>query len=357
MMPHHRQVSNGFAFLRMIRFAVPVSGPIHLRIAWSPLWECVSSVRVLRAPARYAPLRPWIRRAAGVAADDLRLLGSLVREDGGYIPDFLAPPPEGPNVTFEDELVRLRNTPGEVVAEEISRTSRGAAAMLEEIAPLSGGNGIRLRDVLADLLEAYWKVAIAPEWPRLQAVLEGEVLSRGRALALHGAGAVLDALHPAVALRDGNVEVESPQDGDVAESATELLLVPSIFSWPDVFTVHAPAWRSSIYYPARGIGMLWDGAATADGDGTDPLSLLAGPGRARVLRALTQPATTLELAQRLAVAPAAISSHLQRLYRGGLLERIRIGRRVFYRRSAAGSGVVAAVDDVASAPGQGTLHG
>jgi DNA-binding transcriptional ArsR family regulator len=333
----------------MIRFAIPASGHVHLRIAWSPLWECVSSVRVLEAPARYAPLRPWIRRLSGAAVGDVSLLASLVRADGGYIPDFLAPPPVGPDLTFDDELTRLRSTAAEVVAEEMSRTMAGVSGTARRAGggapdPVArfAGDARGLRDALADALERYWKAAVAPEWPRLQALLEGEVLSRGRALALHGAGAVLGVLHPAITHRPGRVEVASPQDGDVPESSLELLLVPSIFSWPDVFTVHAPAWRASIYYPAVGIGTLWDQASATPeiSDDTDPLRLLAGAGRARVLRALTRPATTGELAVLLGAAPAGVSSHLQRLRRAGLLERTRIGRRVFYQRSAAGQALL-----------------
>ena len=59
-----------------------------------------------------------------------------------------------------------------------------------------------MADRLADALHAYWDAALADDWPRLRAVLEGEMLGRARALALSGPAAVLDELHPRVRWRD-----------------------------------------------------------------------------------------------------------------------------------------------------------
>lgn len=346
---HHQAGFNQLGIFRMIRFVVPDSGRFHVRIAWSALWECVCSVRVWQAPARHAPLRPWIRRPSAVRAGDLRLLAGLVREDG-YIPDFLAPPPSGPNLSFQDEISHLRETAGEVVAAEVTRVAAVAAesgrAETFELLARFAHDPYGLRDAVADALERYWQEVIALEWPRFLALLEGEVLSRGRALALHGAGVVLGALHPAVAYRTGAIEVESPQQGEVSGMSSELLLVPSVFAWPDVFTVHDSAWRASIYYPARGVGTLWERprAEPSGTGGPDRLVMLAGASRAKVLRAINYPSTTAELAAVLGTASPSISAHVQRLYEAGLLERTRVGRRVFYHRSSVGTALLTALD-------------
>ena len=38
-----------------------------------------------------------------------------------------------------------------------------------------------------------------------------------------------------------------------------LLLIPSVFAWPKVLLVTAEPWQPTVIYPARGVGMLWDG--------------------------------------------------------------------------------------------------
>jgi DNA-binding transcriptional ArsR family regulator len=322
----------------MVRFVFAPPGSVHLRIAYSPLWECVISVRVLRDPERHTLFRSWIRRAASVVEPaDLDLLDPLVRADGGYIPDFLAPPPVAPGPTFATELERLRSTPLDVLRTEIARAAEphdnpGASRLLAAYT----ANPLALREAIADAVERYWKCAIAPDWPRIEALLEGEVLWRARTLALHGAGEVLRTLHPTVSNTSDAVHIASTQEGECRVDQDGLLLVPSVFSWPDVFTVHDEAWRASIYYPARGAGTLWEPLREERRRLRDPLALLAGSGRARVLRALAAPATTTELAVRLGASPASVSAHLQRLQRAGLLERTRIGRRVFYQTSATG---------------------
>jgi DNA-binding transcriptional ArsR family regulator len=328
----------------MIRFESSPGQHVGVRIACSALWECVCSVRVTRDPARYAPLRPWMRSATAPRDKDRHLLAALVRADGGYVPDFLAPPPREPGLTFDDELERFRATPPEVVGTEMDRAARESAPAAE-LATRFRRDARGLRDTIADALERYWKAALAPDWPRLEAVLEGEILARARVLALGGPGAVLNALHPSVAFAAHGIDVESPQNASVPNGGRDLLLVPSVFAWPDVFTVHDPAWRASLYYPARGIGTLWSGSS--ESNRSDPLETLAGRGRASVLRALTVPSTTEELAVRLRLAPSSVSEHLQRLRRAGLLDRFRLGPRVYYQRSPAGQGVVDAVSAIA----------
>ena len=55
-------------------------------------------------------------------------------------------------------------------------------------------------DRLADALHVYWQARSADDWPRLRAVLEGEMLGRARALAVSRAGGRPRGLHPQRAL-------------------------------------------------------------------------------------------------------------------------------------------------------------
>jgi hypothetical protein len=154
----------------MIRFMFAPQGSPRLRIAYSPLWECVISVRVLLDPASHALFQPWIRRAgAAVDAGDVRLLGALVRSDGRYIPDFLAPPPSVPGAAFGAELARVRNTPPEVLRAEVARAADGAGgAEAARLLARYDADPLALRAAVAEVLERYWRAAIMPEWPRIE---------------------------------------------------------------------------------------------------------------------------------------------------------------------------------------------
>jgi DNA-binding MarR family transcriptional regulator len=96
-------------------------------------------------------------------------------------------------------------------------------------------------------------------------------------------------------------------------------------------------------FQARGTAALWaPGAASFDGR----LELLLGHGRAAVLRALEQPATTTELARRLNYAPSTVSTHHDVLARAGLVERHRVRRSVYYGLNDTGRSLVALLMDV-----------
>ena len=96
-------------------------------------------------------------------------------------------------------------------------------------------------------------------------------------------------------------------------------------------------------YQARGTSALW---APSEDDEADRLDLLLGHGRATVLRALDQPATTTELARRLSYAPSTVSAHLDVLARAGLVDRHRVRRSVFYGLNQTGSSLVALLADI-----------
>ena len=349
----------------MIRLRMRTAMLARVRLAYSPLWECVISARVVRDPARHTLHAPWARRAlaalrtAGITTD-VQLLLSLVRDDAGYIADFIAPPPDGPGRTFEEELARLRATPGPVVRADLQRAARGkqgagAAALLARY----GATPQRLLDSVARAAERYWKLAVLPDWPRIETVLEGEILYRARALALEGPRGLFAGLHPAVVLTQGRggtltVNVDRPGRNETAViGRAGLLLVPSVFTWPDVFTVTDRPWRPSVYYPARGAGGLWSADTHAGRTGVagrgleateDALTLVAGRARARAIRVLKHPVTTTELARQLGCAAASASVQLTRLGRAGLVERVRVGRRVFYTASPKLARLLAALD-------------
>jgi biotin operon repressor len=55
---------------------------------------------------------------------------------------------------------------------------------------------------LAEEISTFWQTAIAPDWPRMQSLLEAEVHRRAHHLAETGTAAVLNDLHPAITWTD-----------------------------------------------------------------------------------------------------------------------------------------------------------
>lgn len=325
----------------MIRIELNDGGLAHTRLALSPLWEAVASICVLHKHEPELEYAEWIVRTRHVlkGVD----LGPVTDPFGGtkYVPDFMAPIPDEPTASIDDELERVRATEFDVVRLDI------ADAYGDEPPPPWDAFLTRPREMLdrlADGLYAYWEAAMADDWPRLRSMLEGDVLSRARALAMSGPEAVLEELHPRVRWRNPVIELDKPFDLHL-EGRT-LVLIPLVFAGGVLFANHKIGGAIGLGYQARGTAEL--SAPPPEPD--DPrLDLLLGAGRATVMRALVQPATTTELAQRLSYAPSTVSAHLDVLARAGLVDRHRVRRSVFYGLNETGRSLVALLDDAPAA--------
>ena len=331
--------------MRVIRIELTDDDLSRTRLALSPLWELVASLFVLhkeQPPAEYAAWAARARHALrGVELGPLDLSIPFAHS----CPDFVAPIPVAPLASIEEEIERVRSTDSHVVRADI------ADCWADGPPPPWDTFVARLREMvdrLCEALHAYWQAALADDWPQLRAVLEGEMLGRARSLALSGPSAVLDELHPSIRWRRPIVELhkKSGKSLELRLEGRPLVLVPLVFAG-SVLLANQEAERAiGIGYQARGIAALW----TPEDTGADErLELLLGHGRAAVLRALQQPASTTELARRLSYAPSTVSAHLDVLARAGLLDRNRVRRSVFYGLSETGASLVALLADVPAA--------
>jgi DNA-binding transcriptional ArsR family regulator len=292
---------------------------------------------VLLDPGRLALHLPWVERTRGQLGKlDLAPLYALVRPDG-YIPDFLAPPPTTPLPAFEDEMARLSETQPEMVVREVEylkASGDGVGPDRERLLKAYLTDPTAALERLADSLLRYHEVAVAPHWPRLRVLLEGDVFKRAQALAFGGPQALFDDLHPTVRYRNGLLEVEKPfQIEGVVPGGRGILLVPCAFAWPKLYaTIKAP-WQPSLVYAPRGAAKLWVSSPSHE---EGALVAALGFGRASVLKGLAIPRTTTELARQLGLSPGTASEHLSRLRKAGLVEPHRSGRSVFYRLSREG---------------------
>jgi DNA-binding transcriptional ArsR family regulator len=312
------------------------------RLALSPLWELVASLFILHSASPPPEYDEWIARTrrAFEAADLGPLRGLLPIRDGGpsYVPDFVAPIPIAPLAAVQDEIEAVRATEPDVV-----RSNLAADWGVEVPAPWDAfaARPVEMLDRLADDLHTYWQATLAEDWPRLRAVLEGEMLGRARALALLGPAAVLEELHPKVRWRRPVMELDKHKDIELHLEGRPLVLIPLVFA-RSVLLGNAEQGAVGIGYQARGTAQLW---ARDEPGGAEPLEMLLGHGRAAVLRALAQPATTTELARRLGYAPSTVSAHLDVLARAALVERHRVRRSVFYGLNDTGASLVALLAD------------
>jgi DNA-binding transcriptional ArsR family regulator len=312
------------------------------RLAMSPVWELTASLCVLhddKPPLEHAEWIVRTRRALrGVQ------LGPVADPFGGtrIVPDFMAPIPDGPSPSIEAELELVRATDPDVVRADI------ADCYGDDVPPPWDAFLARPREManrLADGMHAYWEAVLADDWPRLRSVLEGDVLGRARALALSGPAAVLEALHPRMRWRSPIIEIDKPSE-ELALEGRSVVLIPLVFAKSVLIANQSRDQVVALGYQARGTAEL---AAPASGAADGRLDLLLGAGRATVLRALEQPATTTELALRLSYAPSTVSAHLDVLARAGLVDRHRVRRSVFYALNETGRSLVALLGDVPTA--------
>lgn len=309
---------------------------LRIRFAVSPLCETHEAVRTLRRADRHGYHTPWLRRMretlAGLDLSPLWLF--MPSPPPGYTPDFLGRPPDTPIADFDAELARLRATDPALARAEMAKSlacTPGALASARGRAALA--DPARAIRELADATERAWHALLAPDWPRLRALLEAEIAYRSRQLAGGGLQRLFADLHPLVSWSGDTLTVRTRIDFVQMQDldGRGVLLLPSVFVWPDVVSGFDPPWQPTVIYPARGIGGLW--AEPAAGPA---LARLLGANRAAVLAALDTPSTTTALAHRLGLAPSSVSAHLSVLRDAGLLAARRHGHQMLYERTPLG---------------------
>jgi DNA-binding transcriptional ArsR family regulator len=188
--------------------------------------------------------------------------------------------------------------------------------------------------VLADLLEQCWQLLIAPHWPRLQDLLQADVLYRTQRLGDYGLERMLDDLDPRARWTGHTIVIDVATAGRHRLDGAGLLLMPSVFVWPDLTAVIDPPARPTLVYPARGIAELWQPAPTRH---SDALARLLGRTRAALLESLAEPTSTHTLARRHSLAPSTVSEHLAALHGAKLVTRRRHRHAVLYEQTPLGT--------------------
>jgi DNA-binding transcriptional ArsR family regulator len=311
------------------------------RFAISPLSETVRAVQLLGSrdmPAVNAPWVRWARSELGWRPLRLPRLWPLIVNGLTVHPEFLVPAPEVRMPEFEAELTRLRATPAAAVRASLHRVWEGHP-WPESARELDARPRQSLAEIAAEIGECHDRL-IAPHWERIRPVLEADIAHRAALLAGGGARSLFSDLHPDLRWSGGTLTLTDNDQGPplckIMLGPDGVVLMPSVFNWPQVSLSRATSTQTIMLYPARGAVTVWEGGAWRGGGREEAAEALLGAPRVRLLAALRSPATTTALARRLGVTPSAVSQHLAVLHRGGLVGKRRSGRAVLYQTTALG---------------------
>jgi DNA-binding transcriptional ArsR family regulator len=328
------------------------------RFSFSPLAEATLSLRLLGQPRPSHVHSPWLREARRrLDGVDIELLLSVV-PPGPYIASCLLPLRQSGQPTLEDQLTALTNLSPDDLERDVREVWSGRAAPRRVASLLESGP--RAGAVLAEALWDYWDAAIQPYWPRMCAVLEDDLSYRMAGLVDDGTYSVLRDLHPEISVDGNRMCIDKPHSCPV-QQASEMILTPAVFAWPDLILEDGGDGRFGLAYPARGVARVWqadDGPAAQE---SEPLATLLGRTRAAILRCTSVPMSTTQIARELGQSPASVNEHLAVLRDAGLVTSRRSGRSVLYRQTPSAeyivngqwSGANVAINAVSPATGNG----
>ncbi len=304
-----------------------------IRFGYSPLLELGCSYRLLHKPEMYGHYRHWVDEAKQALADvELPYLQALA---GRYVPDFMTPTPLTTMRDIEAEFAQMRQVDAETIRRDIQLLIdlHGEDEMLLQFMAYP----YEMLECLIEDMRLYWSRVLAHHWPRITSALEGDLLYRGRQLALEGTVALLNDISPEVQFENNCLLHAALHKPPIFHKhhrleGQGLQVVPSMFIRSFMWQVN-PAWQPMVSYRPRGTGLWYEPPKDQN---EAALEIALGAGRARVLQALATPLTTGEIAHRLEITAGAASQHLSRLSDAGLTEAHRSGKRVFYRLTRRG---------------------
>ncbi len=319
----------------MIEFVLDTQVLGNTVFAFSPLAETASSLRLLTASNPSWVHQPWLteaRRRLREAEPSVawELLTHVAPGDADCAPDFLYPPARTSRTTIEEQLQVLSSLPADQLAADMvglwpgSRPPVPVQALLE--------HGPDAGKVLAEAVRGYWVTAVAPFWLRMTKLLEEDIAYRALQSLQGGLFELLAELHPKVHLVGDRLLLGTSDHSDACYGRAQLTLVPSVFTWPGFMLTHDVPGQFELTYGCRGAARVWENLDTDMGQ-AHPLGSLLGRNRARILRMLSVPRSTTELARELGKGMPAINHHLTVLRDCGLATSWRTGRVVLYQQT------------------------
>ncbi len=324
----------------MLTIKLNGENPVSTRFVISPIWEVMTSYSLYTLNHdRFPMYQEWlVETEKNIGGMEFPYFSALFHCQR-FIPDFLTPPTTKTLTNIYDEIEAIRNTPHHVIRRDMAQIEALEGQNLSPQVKRLLGEYVETPELalerLVQEIELYWQMALARDWPRMQEILEGDILYRAKQLALGGAETVFSDLHPRIHYENATVHIEKkhPDDFPMAVEKEMVVLIPLIFSCFSPFTLIAPEWFPTLSYQPRGWGM-WRSSEVLPPN--DALELTVGVGRAKMLQSLATPASTGELAHRLNITAGAVSQHVARMTQAGLITSIQNGKRVYHQLTQRG---------------------
>lgn len=284
----------------------------RLKLEVDPLWEIVNSVQALQHGQGGLYLDEW-RRSTRALVDRKALRTALpalidVAPEASYFPDFLTPVEHDGQV--ESGVDTVLATPHHRLCGEINLLGKQTPWLSE----LARGRPAALRD-LGTALRTYYREAIRPYLPRIDAALRFDRAGRANACLRVGVEAMLATLTPIASWSRPILSFEYPKNRDLYLGGRGIILIPSYFCVRHPVSLADPDLSPVVVYPVSPASRLL-GAPRGPGD---HLGKLLGSTRASILRTTAVAATTNDLARRIDISPATVSHHTTVLRNAGLI--------------------------------------
>lgn len=308
-------------------------------VTWGPLAETLFSSAVVQQRAGRALFGPWRDRLRHRQGPGARALAVLYPPSRPLLDLFTL---VGDVTDIEQAVEALRGLPQAALATEVQYLAT-VRSIPDWVARLGTGQDRPEREHLARAVIDHYRWGIAEYWAPIQAHLQAERASRGRAFLDGGIDRLLATLGPFATWRHPVLELADPVlDRAVHLHWRGLLLVPSVFCWPDPLLLipRDEATPNVLFYPALrdpvAAASLW---ALGHRD-HHALASLLGPTRAVILEILTDSCTTSELAKSANVSLATASRHAAVLRDTGLITTRRHGASVLHTLTSLGANLL-----------------
>jgi DNA-binding transcriptional ArsR family regulator len=344
----------------MIRLRLPPAAEEHVAASYSPLTECVMSLKVLLQPKRHPLHRRWareVRRAGAPLQEAFDRYAFAFRDNAPTL--YVGGNASEPSLAEELELLgsmpeaqlRFEFTlglhQGSVTGEQLADRRAHSTLLADGVRDFpASGDALALllerpRAFIAeftDFIERYFEQVFAKEWKRIEPLLADSVADAGERIAGDGFYQALAQLNPRLRgdARRRRLVIEKWLEHDYTlRPRDELVFAPSVYVWPNlaVFLEDGP-WPKSIIYPAPFLAQPRPARMPPD-ELVRLLRALGDATRLRMLQLIAQrPRSTQELAPLIGISEATLSRHLRLLTEAGVLARSREGRFVLYRLEA-----------------------
>ncbi len=260
----------------------------QIRFTISPCFELVMAFRSFLRSSNKGYFSNWIKKAEeNILTTDFPYLSALVRKNG-YIPDFLTPLNNSTILTVEIDNILM--TKKNLVMKDIEKVSKHYGLEEAIYAQFTASHKSALK-LITNEMTRFWGKTLLTYWGKCKSFLESDILYRSQLMAKKGVEAVFDNIGKGIEYKSSSLRIDKKFSALVKVNKLGLLLMPSVFSYPDVYVVYAPSQPVIIIYPIKDTRLFSDSKLTHPYS----LQLLFGATSTIILELLDQPRTTYEL--------------------------------------------------------------